>query len=158
VFYSYNEDASNTLEIRPWLGVLIKRPKIGPLKISNYVRLEERLVDTIDEGSWSHSTRLRYRIATKIPLSAKSRESYTFIPLSFEAFFNVGPQAEAFASERMRIDAGVGRIFEYVWTAEFHVVFQVGRDDPDDTFARQNLIFRFQLKRLWSAHDYMSQQ
>jgi len=158
VFYSFNEDASNTLEIRPWLGILIKRPRIGPLTISNYVRLEERLIYTVDERSWSHSNRLRYRIATKIPLSSSSRERYTFIPCSFEAFFDVGPQVEEVASDRMRFDVGVGHIFRYVWTAEFHLVFQVNRGTDDESFGRDHLIFRFQLKRLWSAHDYMSQQ
>jgi len=158
VFYSFNEDASNTLEVRPWLGLLIKRPRIGPLTISNYFRLEERLVDTVDEKSWSHSTRLRYRIATKIPLREASRESYWFIPMSFEWFWDVGQGVEDVFSDRLRVDVGVGRIFSYTWTAEFHVILQEHRDTEDETFSGQNVIFRIQVRRLWSAHDYMSQQ
>jgi hypothetical protein len=158
VFYSFNEDASNTLEIRPWLGLLIKRPRIGPLTISNYIRLEERLVDALDERSWSHSTRLRYRVGTKIPLRPATRKSYWFIPMSFEWFWDVGQGVDDVFSDRLRIDAGVGKIIDYTWTAEFHVIFQEHRDAPDEAFSGQKVIFRFQLKRLWSAHDYMSQQ
>lgn len=158
VFYNHNEDASNTLEIRPWLGLLIKRPRIGPLTISNYIRLEERLFDTLDDNEWSHSTRLRYRIGTKIPLKPATREQYYFIPLSFEWFWDVGKEVDDVFSDRLRLDVGVGRIFSYVWTAEFHLVLQDARESEDQTFSGENLIFRFQVKRLWSAHDYMSQQ
>ena len=158
VFYNANEDASNTLEIRPWLGALLKWPRIGFITLSSYVRLEERIVDTIDEESWNAATRFRYRIATKFPLSREARKQYFFIPCSFEWFFNVGQQVENVYPDRMRIDAGLGYIFSYVYTAEFHVMLQTGRYDDTATFAPENLIFRFQIKRLWSAYDYMSQQ
>jgi len=158
VFYNYNEGNSNTLEIRPWLGLLIKRPRIGPLTITNYVRLEERLFDTLDDSEWSHSTRLRYRIGTKIAISPDTREQYYFIPVSFEWFWDVGKGIDDVFSDRFRLDVGVGHIFNYVWTAEFHVVLQEARESEDQRFSGENLIFRFQIKRLWSAHDYMSQQ
>lgn len=158
VFYNWNEGSSNTLEIRPWLGLLIKRPRIGPLTISNYVRLEERLVDTLDDNEWSHSTRLRYQIGTKIPLRPSTREQYFFIPVSFEWFWDVGKEVDNVFADRLRVDVGVGRIFDYVWTAEFHLVLQEARGEQDARFSGENLIFRFQIKRLWSAHDYMSQQ
>jgi hypothetical protein len=156
VFYTNNEDVSNTLEIRPWLGLLIKRPTIGPLTITNYVRLEERLVDTLDERDWSHSTRLRYRIGIKFPINPRSREQYNFVPLSLEWFWDVGEGVEEVFADRLRVDVGVGHIFNYVWTAELHMIFQEARESDDATFAGENLIFRFQIKRLWSAHDYMS--
>jgi hypothetical protein len=156
VFYSHNEDISNTLEIRPWLGLLIKRPTIGPLTITNYVRLEERLVDTIDDSEWSNSTRLRYRIGLKIPISPDTREQYNFVPFSFEWFWDVGPGVEEVFADRLRVDVGFGRIFSYVWTAEFHMIFQEARQSQETTFSSEILIFRFQIKRLWSAHDYMN--
>jgi len=158
VFYNVNEDASNTLEVRPWLGGLLNWPHIGFITLSSYVRWEERLVYMIDESDWSASTRLRYRIATKFPLSRGDKKQYLFIPCSWEWFWDEGQVDGKIFTDRMRIDAGVGYVFDYVWTVEFHVMVQTGRDTDDESFAADNLIFRFQLKRLWSAHDYMSTQ
>jgi hypothetical protein len=157
VFYTNNRDGSNQWEVRPWLGFLLKWPRLGPLTVSNYFRLEERFFYTVDESDWSHETRLRYRIGTKIPLSKTSKEQYFFIPMSAELFFDVDEDVAGVFSDRFRLDTGVGYIFSYVWTAEFHAILQESRSSTDEVFDATDLIFRFQIKRLWSAHDYMSQ-
>jgi hypothetical protein len=157
-FYNFNEDASNTLEIRPWLGLLIERPRIGPLTISSYIRLEERLVDTIDDGDWSQTPRLRYKAGTKIPLHPTTRKSYWFIPVSFEWFWEKSDQLDTVYNDRLRIDAGIGKIMSYVWTAEVHVVYQGTRKEQFERFSGDYLILRIEVKQLWSAHDYMSQE
>jgi hypothetical protein len=156
VFYTNNRDGSNQWEIRPWFGFLLKWPRVGPLTFSNYFRIEERMFYTVDDSDWSHNTRLRYRLGTKIPLGKTTKEQYFFIPISAEGFFDVGEETSDFFGDRLRLDAGLGYIFNYVWTAEFHAILQESRSSADEAFAATDLIFRFQIKRLWSAHDYMS--
>jgi len=158
VFYSYNEDDPNQLEVRPWLGLLLKWPKIGRMTFSSYVRVEDRLIWTLGEDSFDSQLRFRYKLGTKIPLVSKQQEKFWFFPVSAEWFMNVGQDvADKFAG-RLRLDGGVGYVFSWVWVAEFHVILQESRSGQSQQFESDDLIFRVMIKRLWAAHDYMSQE
>ena len=71
---------------------------------------------------------------------------------------NVGEDVTDQYASRLRIDGGVGYIFSWVWVTEFHVILQNSRSGDNQTFESDDLIFRLMVKRLWAAHDYMSQE
>ena len=70
LFYTYNEESSNQLEIRPWQGLMLRWPSISDrFHLHHYFRAEERFqFDTQDDWDLHGSFRLRYRIGTGIPL------------------------------------------------------------------------------------------
>jgi hypothetical protein len=155
-FYTYNDSTSNQFELRPFGGVLYKWPKIGPLTFASYLRLEDRYVWDTDDKSLSHSGRLRYKLSTKVPLTKTRDKEYFFVPLSAEIFWDAGDGPEEKFSDDLRLDAGIGYIFSWVWVAEFHFIVQRSRTTLGGDLETTDFIFRFQLKRLWTAHDYMS--
>ena len=156
-FYTANKYDTDQFELRPFVGVLYKWPTIGPLTFASYLRLEDRYVWDVDDWSLSHSGRLRYKLSTKLPINKLTGNSYFFVPLSAEIFWDAGDGPEEMFSDDLRLDAGVGYIFSWVWVAEFHFIVQRSRTTLGGDLETTDFIFRFQLKHLWSAHDYMSQ-
>ena len=158
VFWTYNEDSANQIELRPWGGVLFKWPKISILRFSHYVRLEDRIQWTTEDWDKETSFRLRYKLSTKIPLAREASEKYFFVPLSMEWFTDAEGHINERYSTDTRFDVGLGYIFSWVWVIEGHFIVQSSRASDDTTFDTSDYIVRVQLKRLWAAHDFMTQE
>ena len=157
LFYTYNDTTDNQLELRPWVGTFIKWPRLGPLTITNYLRLEARFV--WDTGNWEldESLRFRYKLGTKIPLKRGEKLRYFYVPISAEWFEDVTPPVTEVFAENWRFDVGLGHIFSKEIVGEFHFIVQRSRTTPHETFETDDFVFRFIVKRLWSTRDYMSQ-
>ena len=157
-FYTHQDTTSNQLELRPFAGTFIKWPRFGPLTITNYLRLEARFVWDTSDRSLDQSLRFRYKLGTKIPLKRNAKQRHFYVPVSAEWFEDVGTAVtEVFAAE-WRFDIGLGYVFGNEFVGEFHFVVQKSRSGQDQIFETDDLIFRFQVKRLWSTHDYMSRE
>jgi hypothetical protein len=155
-FYTYNDTTNNQLEIRPWVGAFVKWPRLGPMTITNYFRLEARFQGDTD-GTWDEALRFRYKLGTKLPLKHGVQLKYFYVPVSAEWFVDVGPSLDNVFAEDWRFDAGLGHIFGDRMVGEFHFIVQRSRSGLDQTFETNDFIFRFTVKRLWSTRDYMSQ-
>ncbi len=143
LFYSYSEDQSNQLEVRPWEGVKLRWPDILGLTFTNYLRLEQRFVfDTQDNWDASFSLRLRYELSTKAFLSEK-----LFLPFYVELFEDVGPSVDERYVYRWRFGAGTGYVIDHIWTAEFVFTVQESRSGSDQAFSISNLLFQFKLRK-----------
>jgi hypothetical protein len=158
LFYTKDALDVNQLELRPWLGLRIRWPRFEPLTFSNYFRLEGRLIWETEDWELDETLRFRYQLGTRIPLELNRVQKYFYLPVSAEWFTNLGRDvAESYSSE-LRLNAGLGYVFNYVWAGEFHFILQRSRSGKGLSFETTDLIFRFQVKRLWSALDYMERE
>jgi len=158
LFYTHNDTESNELEFRPWLGTLVKWPRFRGRAITNYFRLEGRFDWTTDDWELDKTLRFRYQIGTRFSLKQHVVEKYYYVPVGVEWFANVGATVEDLYSERMRYILGLGYVFSYIWVGEVYAILQTDRVDSDTNYSPADFIIRFQIKRLWSAVDYMDRE
>jgi hypothetical protein len=153
-FYTFSRSTSDVFELRPWGGALLKWPQIGRVTIVSELRVEDRLQWTTADWNLEDVWRIRYMLSTKIPLSRDQGERYFFVPVSAEVFSDIGAGSAYQLTEKIRIDAGLGLVFEWEWVAEAHFIVQESRSDGTGAFDRTDLIVRIEFLRL-AAQDYM---
>ncbi len=153
-FYTFGESSSDVFEVRPSGGALLKWPTVGRLTLVSQVRIEDRLQWTTTDWNFEDIWRIRYMLATKVPLSRDLGESYFFVPISAEAFEDIGSGVRVQSSEQFRFDTGVGLVFDREWVAEVHLIAQKSKSSSTGTFETTDLIVRVELLRL-AAQDYM---
>ena len=158
LFYTYSDVADNQFEFRPWTGLFLKWPRIGPLTLSSYLRLEGRFVWDTDTGAEDQTLRFRYKLGTKFPLKRGDATEYFYIPVSGEWFEDLTTDISELFAEEWRFDIGLGRLFGNKMVGEFHVMVQRSRAGRGEAFQTNDYIFRFVVKRLWSSREYMSQE
>jgi hypothetical protein len=156
VFYTYIEEVSDELEIRPWQGVKFRWPILNGLTFSHYFRLEERFV--FSDGDSELALRFRYKLGTRLALKkatgARLLDSL-YMPISVELFADAGPQIDPLFGSRARFDVGLGRAFNDDWIGEVHLIVQASRSGTDDHLHTTDYILRIQVKHLLAAKDYL---
>ena len=158
LFYTFQKDITNTFEIRPWQGVLIRWPQWHWLKLNHYVRLEERLSFTTEDWNASFVLRLRYKLSTRITVYRFKTYQNIFIPLYVEFFGNLGKNVDELFNNRTRICVGAGYKANQVWTAEFHFVFQRSQVGENDELKTSDHLFQFKVRRFIQRKDYRFQE
>jgi len=156
LFYTYNKDKSDQLEVRPWQGLKFRWPILANLTFSHYFRLEERFSFT--ESSSELALRFRYKLSTRIALKKATDTKFldqVYLPLSFELFADAGPNIDPLFGSRARFDIGVGKSFNDDWVGEIHFIVQASRSGTDDHLDTAEYILRIQVKRLLAAKDYL---
>jgi hypothetical protein len=140
-FQSFNRNLPDDLELRPWQGVRVRWPKLGPLTLSNLARLEQRIRWNTETWNTRTAMRFRYKLGTRIPLrQGRALESF-YIPLSAELFADVGKDVETFFGSRSRLAVGVGHIHDETWVFEFHFITQRSRSARERAFETSDHIF-----------------
>lgn len=155
VFYTYLEDGSDILEVRPWQGVKLRWPILPQLTLSHYFRLEERF--SFGGGSGELALRFRYKLSTRIALKKAASGSPfepLFMPISAELFADAGPKIDPLFGSRGRFDIGLGYTFSDDWVGELHLIVQASRSGVEEELETTEYILRFQLKHLFGAKDY----
>jgi len=155
LFYTFNEDTSNILEVRPWQGIKLRWPILKALTYSHYFRLEERL--SFSAGRGELALRFRYKLSTRITLKKATGSKLLdplFVPIGVEVFADVGPKIDPLFGSRGRFDVGLGYIFGDNWVGECHLIIQASRSGIEEQLDTTEYILRFQLKRLLASRDY----
>ena len=74
VYTNFTNQNSNTLEVRPFVGVkFIDMTEGWKWRYFNWTRYELRLIDTLDTGSWNSISRVRSQFRVEIPLASADR-------------------------------------------------------------------------------------
>ena len=108
LFYLTDFNSGNFLEIRPWQGVLISAPSFARFFVKNYFRLEERFNRDLNSASSNFVLKLRYKLILQVPINNTSIVAKTFyVPLSFEAFFNLAIEEQPINNDRYRFELGL---------------------------------------------------
>ena len=85
IFYTFLDDSTRVLELRPWQGVSVKWPVIGKQGFSHFFRLEERFTYRLEPWSQANSVRLRYQLSTRIGFGRGKVVKYFYMPLAMNS-------------------------------------------------------------------------
>jgi len=147
-FYTVQAGLSNTLEIRPWVGVKAdwywdSFRKIG---FSDFLRIEDRFVINTQSSGTSHSVRLRNKISVKIPITNHYFVDHTlYAMLSVEFFLDGGDIKELYA-DKIRLGAALGYKFNYTWRVEFYFYEYRSENTATSGFTTTDQVWQLILK------------
>lgn len=89
VYTNYTNQNSNTLEVRPFVGVkFIDMTEGWKWRYFNWTRYELRLIDTLDTDSWKTIQRVRSQFRIEAPLTGPEQ---AWTPKTWYAFAEVEP-------------------------------------------------------------------
>ena len=71
--YTDNENSSDKLELRPFVGAKLYVPNTKKLNVYNWTRYEYRLIRDSDTDNWDEVPRLRSRFGVEFPLAPLER-------------------------------------------------------------------------------------
>jgi hypothetical protein len=149
--YSRDPQNQNITEFKVFLGQKFSYPHFfEAILLENpyaYMRVEQRFLHYVDDGTDEVKTRLRFRAGARLLLNNTTLSAGTYyIPFYFESFVNLNGEAtERFAS-RIRVVGGFGYAFNYRWRAEITYYGQRSRNTIEDSFVKSDNIFQLQLR------------
>jgi hypothetical protein len=149
LFYTFQQDV-NQFELRPYQGAQFIWPRFGKVDLRHLFRLEERFVFQTG-SSPGLSLRLRYRIATVIPIGGLLERVTGYnrvsIPVSAELFFaDSGDIQEQFGST-LRLAAGVSYIVNKEWSGDASLIFEKSRDtEAGGDFRTSTIMLRIDIR------------
>ncbi len=147
LFYTRQNDASNTREIRPAVGFRLNFLQQRMIIRTN-TRFESRnfyYVETKEkEGNW----RFRARAELIFPFNNPSiRNPKTLYGLAdFEVFADIGDETTERFANRNRLRTGIGWRFDLKWRLEFIYTRQSSFDNFSSSLTTTDNIYRFRLK------------
>ena len=142
LFYTFNQEASNRLEIRPFQGYKLDWPDRKRFRLRHYVRLEERF--DMNTRNWKNTFGLRFRYLAELTLKLQGDflkfNKGVYLPFSMELFWNlVG--ARQF-NDHLRLNAGIGYAFSEKWKGEFHLGYHYSRNTVKGDFNTNDIVYR----------------
>ena len=143
VFYTFNEDKPNQIEIRPFQGYRISWPNFEQLKVSHTLRLEERCIFTIGEDDFDFDLRARYKIEAifhRTKYLVDFAEGLYF-PISVEFFVNLYSTKNYNNAIRLTPGLGYSSQSEH-WKIQFDLSYQYTKDEEDGEFTKNTIIYR----------------
>jgi len=148
MFYNTYQSSENIMEIRPWQGLRISWPDIGPLQFKQYFRLEQRYYPSL-ENLLLH--RVRYKIGAKMPLNKKVvQDKAIFIPFSFEWLGTADDDISVIWASESRLTVGAGYVLSSEWQIEFEFMYWWSKNSPGDVFEVTDRVFRVKfIKNGW---------
>jgi hypothetical protein len=149
----YTRDPSGTDidEIDIWVGQrFIFTSFIDFLHIRKpyfYLRLEQRFLKYIDDGTKDQKVRMVPRVGSKFILgNTKLSPGTFFIPWYIEGFINLNGEAKEKYALKNKTAVGLGYVINEKWRGEFYHYLQRSRNSIEDSFAKTDLIFQARLK------------
>jgi hypothetical protein len=143
VFYTFNEDKPNQIEIRPFQGYKVSWPNLERLKVSHFLRLEERFIFTIGEDDFNFDLRARYKLEV-IFHRTKNLVDFAegfYFPISVEFFINLYSTKNYNNAIRFTPGLGYSSQSEH-WKIQFDLSYQYTKDEEDGEFTKNTIIYR----------------
>jgi hypothetical protein len=146
--YTNSFDKSNTLELRPFVGVKFMGANSRKIRYYNWTRYELRLTDSLDTGDWTTVHRIRNQTRLEVPL-ASAEKAWT--PKSWYLLADVEPiwRSDTGQIDPLRLRAGVGHVASKRLLVEFQYYAQYTRPGEGGLEHTDN-IFRLNLKIMTS--------
>jgi hypothetical protein len=139
--YTNNENSSDKLELRPFVGPKFFLPNKLKWNIYNFTRYEFRATQDRETHDWNNIHRLRSRFGVEIPLSSLEK---AWQPSTFYCLADVEPyyRFDKGLVDPFRIRGGIGYImkslplrFEFIYHAQYtHPVSGEGLKFTDNIF------------------------
>jgi len=145
--YSAQFDTFDRLEIRPIVGVRVKRDVGRGIRLSNLFRAEYRIQRNLGMGETVTAGRLRNRIQAMIPINHRSLSEddtwYAFADA--EWFWQRDQQVDDGFNSRRRYRAGIAWRKNSTWTYQLYYGFQRSRNTATESFTTADDIIGFTL-------------
>jgi hypothetical protein len=145
-FYTLSVYGKNLNEIRLYQGVRGYWPNRKRVRISHYIRIEERFEDTFNSETSSFNARLRYQLGAKFRFKKEAIRNL-YLPLSVEFFMSLDDGL--YFNDVMRFTPGVGYDFSDTFRTEFHLSYHNSRNSPTESFENNDLVFRFRVFQIF---------
>ncbi len=145
IIYVWNDaaNASNSHEIRPFLGGKLYIPNHAHMNLYNLTRVEWRHITTDDTGTTDKKIRVRSRFGFEAPLSSRPWDVQTAYVLGdLEPMY----QTDLHAIQTLRARAGVGYVTNHRMRIEVIYHLQLTRKNAGDPLAYTDNIFRLNIK------------
>lgn len=143
LFYQDNIATDNSFEVRPWQGYRLGWPNINRFRIYHYARLEERMVYGLEGDDFAFTLKLRYKLGVDIPIANTTIKPGTFyIPISLELFANLAIENEEAASDRNRIEVGLGYRYNRDLKLRILYTYQSIKNNVEDGVLQNDNIIR----------------
>lgn len=157
-YYTFAENLTDQLELRAWQGVIVLWPitkLLGrELDLRHRFRLEQRWINQRDLDATDFDLRLRYRLATFIPLNRAAIETRAwYVPLMGEGFADLGGDAPELFAARLRLTTGLGYVLSDNWTFELRYTAQRSRGTVAERFATTDHIFDLRIRTAVRIRD-----
>ena len=143
LFYTFNVDSENQIELRPFQGYRIRWPHWQFVKFTHFLRLEERFIFTTGQSDFGFELRARYKIEA---IFHRSRHLVDFadglyFPISAEFLINLYSTQQF--NDGIRIAPGLGYSSESnLWKIQFDVSFQYADKAEAGNFTKSTIIYR----------------
>jgi hypothetical protein len=162
-YYTFSENLTDQLELRSWQGAIVFWPATNfwgrELDLRHRFRLEQRWINLRDLDETNFGLRLRYRLATFIPLNRAVIETKAwYLPVMGEAFADLGGDTPELFAARLRLSAGIGYVLSENWTLEFRYTAQKSRDTVSDRFTTTDNIFDLRIRTAVRIRDMVRSQ
>ena len=145
LFFTFNRDNSNRLEIRPFQGYKLSWPNRPYIIINHYFRLEERF--DIETARWVNTFGLRFRYMGELILKFKGSwlafGKGLYLPVNIELFWNLIGTKQF--NDAARIMPGLGYVFPKNWRAEVQIGYHYSRNTVQDVFSTNDFVFRLRI-------------
>lgn len=146
--YTWQNEATNTLEIRPAIGTRIYFTLDKRIQTRLLLRLEQRNFKDLETKAWEQVYRPRIRAEIVIPFNKYSlaKDDVWYGMMTAEWLHTNDELKERFAN-RQRFSIGAGYKLNYHIRFEFLYMLQKSRQLITDDFESSDNIFRFRVKQ-----------
>lgn len=141
-FYTQSIDSININELRFYQGIRVYWPNFKRIRISHYLRLEERFENLFTYETNSLTVRARYLLGAKVRFKKEFLQD-VYLPLSVEFFMSLDDGL--YFNDVMRLTPGFGYDFSDQIRSEFQVSYHNSRNSASESFQNNDLVFRLRL-------------
>lgn len=144
-YYIDNIGQPNSIELSPYQGYKLKWPNRKRIILEHKAELTERFQWQIDESDYSFGLQLSYEgsFILNFPGKAWKNGEKFYLTGNFKFWWNL-LNANTF-NDLARIMPGIGYHIDPAWKVAFLVGWKYTRDQPDEQFSKNNIIYRLRV-------------
>jgi hypothetical protein len=148
-FYKINEIDNNAIEIRPWVGAMLRWPYFWRFNFSQYLRIEQRIEHTFGVNDWDNNIRVRYKISSNVPINHRDLIDKTLYGVIAYEYFSVsfGDDIRFTTAATHRFDLGFGYRHNPKSRYEVLVLTFNSRDEDTEQYSFSSFILFLKYKR-----------
>ncbi|PWU13623.1 MAG: hypothetical protein C5B50_19030 [Verrucomicrobia bacterium] len=142
--YTDNQNKTDQLELRPYLGLKLFVPNDLKINFYNFTRYEYRAIEDLDTHNWQYHNRIRSRFGAEIPLTSRDRAWQTrtvYALVDVEPFYTF----DEHAINPLNVSGGIGYVLNHHIHLEFSYYAHFERSNGGPLEFSEN-IFRLNVK------------